>query len=105
MSSNPLLESMLALSAASLNRHAEIDLKELMTSQTEGSEISLVESLVIIAFAGVKQFTANSPCEWQSPFSNIGLGSMDAALAHRDYFDIRLGVSWVMLRLGMSYSI
>lgn len=100
MGSNPLLESLLSLSSASLDRYAEIDVKELLQSQKDAPAISLVESLIIIAFAGVKQFAASATREWQSPFKNIGLRSLDAALSHQDFFAVRLGVSWVMLRLG-----
>lgn len=101
MNSSPLLESLLSLSSTSLNRYAEVDMKELIQAQHESSEISLVESLIIIAFAGVKQFAASTSREWQSPFSKIGMGSLDAALSHRDFFAVRMGVSWIMLRLGM----
>lgn len=100
MTSNPLLESLLSLSCTSLDRRADPNMKELIQTQSEASEISLVESLIVIAFAGVKQFAASTPREWQSPFSNIGLGSLDAALSHREYFAVRMGVSWIMLRLG-----
>lgn len=101
MISPPLLESLLLLSMASLNRYAEIDLKKVVQAQSDTHEITLLESLVIIAFAGVRQFAATTPSEWQSPFSNISLHSLDSALTHGDFFSVRVGVSWVLLRLGM----
>ncbi|KAF4126084.1 hypothetical protein GMORB2_1330 [Geosmithia morbida] len=99
LSSVPVLESLLSLSLASLDRYADADLKAV---QHEARETSLIESLVIVTLAAVRSLTLASPPDWQSPFATSGIQPLDAALRHNGHTGIRMAVARMFLRLDVS---
>lgn len=102
MGSVPVLESLLALSATSLDPSVELgfrDWEELPSTPGE-SGMDIINSLLIKIFDSLRRFTARSPTSWQSPFDGISFPSLNSALFHERHPSVSLAISWAMLRLG-----
>lgn len=104
MESIPVLESLLALSATSLDPNSGLGFKDIGLLPTTPGEsgMNIIHSLLIMTFDSLRRFTAQAPASWQSPFNNIDFPAFNSALFHEEYSTVSSAISWAMLRLGKS---
>ena len=106
MESIPVLDSLLALSLATLDSHAVADGRDQGNLQADPNEsgLNVLYSLLIFAFESVRRYVITPPTSWQSPFRSVAFPALNSALFQEQYPTVSLSVSWLILRLGKSRS-
>lgn len=104
MESIPVLESLLALSLASLERHAAGAGQDqrILPADPNESGLNVLYSLMIFAFENVRRYVITPPTSWQSPFRTVAFASLNSALCQEQHPAVGVAVSWLILRLGKS---
>lgn len=102
MGSVSVLESLLALSLATLTNHANPDVNDqrILPPDANESGMSVLYSLLVFAFVSIRRHVVNAPTSWQSPFKSVNFTSLNSALFQEQYPAVSLAVSWLILRLG-----
>ncbi|KAF7558721.1 hypothetical protein G7046_g5450 [Stylonectria norvegica] len=102
MESVPVLESLLAISLTSLDRHANPNLRDQRILPTDPNQLgmSVLNSLIVFAFVTLRRYVVAAPTSWQSPFRSISFASLNSALFQEQSPATSLAVSWLILRLG-----
>ncbi|CAM1504272.1 Fc.00g018630.m01.CDS01 [Cosmosporella sp. VM-42] len=104
MESIPVLESLLALSIASLEQHADPGHRDRRILPTDPNEpgMNVLYSLLVFTFVTIRRYVLAAPTSWQSPFKSVGFASLNSALFHEQYPTVSLAVSWLIVRLDVS---
>lgn len=103
--SPPVLDALLALSAATLNHHPGPQLRDhhfsaAVTSDPGASGLDLLHGAVTFAFSVLHRHAVLAPTSWQSPSKNMAYALLNFPAFQEQYPSIDLALSWVTLRLG-----